>query len=120
MANRGTSALEARAEGRTARAPKAETVDRRASEESDGEDSWESVDLGQSLRERLVTHDRRLMEEVERRLNRVGLGAEFKEWRKQHSLNQADAARLAGVSQSQVSRIESGNIGAVEMRTVMR
>ena len=70
----------------------------------------EAVDEGRIDEGRVAAHRDRLKGEI--------VAHRLAEIRKAHGLSQQDVARAMGVTQSRVSRIESGDIGRSELSTI--
>ncbi len=67
-----------------------------------------------------LAQDTRLREAVEARLAELRLEQQLAALRQARGLSQGQAARLVGVSQPAIARLESGPVRNVELKTLLR
>jgi predicted XRE-type DNA-binding protein len=67
-----------------------------------------------------LAQDARLREQVEVRLNELRLEQQLARLREARGLSQRQVARLVGVSQPAIAKLESGTVKNLQLKTLMR
>ena len=67
-----------------------------------------------------LVQDARLREQVEVRLNELRLEQQLARLREARGLSQRQVARLVGVSQPAIAKLESGTVKNLQLKTLMR